>query len=353
MWGAGSTGLVAVKQGGKTVKIKKSRLLAFAFAATWMGLVPASAQETKELRVAKQFGISYLPITVMEERKLIEKHIKAAGLGDIKIEWSRLSAGAPMNDALISGSLDMAAGGVGPLVTIWARTKGNLNVKGVASINSMPLYLNTINPAVKSIKDFTENDRIALPAVKVSIQAVTLQMAAEKVLGKYDALDKLTVSMSHPDGMAAMMSGKSEITAQFSSAPFQYQQLEDSRVKRVLSSYEVLGGPATFNTIWTTSAFHDKNPKTYRAFLAALEEAMSLINGNKKEIAMLWIKAENSKLPLDFVEKILNDPENVFTTTPQNVMKYAEFMHKVGSIKEKPAAWRDMFFPEIHDKQGS
>jgi NitT/TauT family transport system substrate-binding protein len=116
----------------------------------------------------------------------------------------------------------------------------------------------------------------------------------------------------------------------------------------------VLGGPATFNTIWTTGAFRDKNPKTYKAFLAALEEAMSLINGgDKKEIATLWIKAENSKLPLDFVEKILNDPENVFTTTPQNVMKYAEFMHKVGSIKEKPAAWSDMFFPEIHDKQGS
>ncbi|HEX8031096.1 MAG TPA: hypothetical protein VF491_21660, partial [Vicinamibacterales bacterium] len=104
---------------------------------------------------------------------------------------------------------------------------------------------------------------------------------------------------------------------------------------------------------WTTSAFHDKNPKTYKAFLAALEEAMDMINKDKKDIAMLWIKAENSKLPLDFVEKILNDPENVFTTTPQNVMKYAEFMHKVGSIKEKPAAWSDMFFPEIKDKQGS
>lgn len=324
---------------------------AAAAALLWTG--GAGAQETKELRIAKQFGISYLPITVLEERKLVEKHAKAAGLGDIKVEWSRLSAGAPMNDALISGNLDMASGGVGPLVTIWARTKGNMNVKGVSSINSMPLYLNTINPNVKTIKDFTDKDRIALPAVKVSIQAVTLQMAAEQVLGKHDTLDRLTVSMSHPDGMNAMMSGRSEITGHFSSAPFQYQQLEDPRVKRVLSSYEVLGGPATFNTIWTTSAFHDKNPKTYRAFLAALEEAMAMINGDKKEIAALWIKAENSKLPQAFVEKILNDPENVFTTTPQNVMKYAEFMYKVGSIKEKPASWTELFFPEIHDKKGS
>lgn len=326
-------------------------VIGIAAATLWAGA--AEAQETKELRIAKQFGISYLPITVLEERKLIEKHVGAAGLGDIKVEWSRLSAGAPMNDALISGNLDFAAGGVGPLMTIWARTKGKLDVKGVSAINSMPLYLNTINPSVKTIKDFTDKDRIALPAVKVSIQAVTLQMAAEKMLGKYDALDHLTVSMSHPDGMAAMMSGKSEITAHFSSAPFQYQQIEDPRAKRVLSSYEVLGGPATFNTIWTTSAFRDKNPKIYRAFLAALEEAMTLINSDKKGVAALWIKAENSKLPLAFVEKILNDPENVFTTTPQNVMKYAEFMHKVGSIKEMPASWKDLFFPEIHDKRGS
>ncbi len=88
-----------------------------------------------------------------------------------------------MNEALISGNLDFASGGVGPLVTIWARTQNNIKVKGIAALNSMPLYLNTINPNVKTIKDFTEKDRIALPAVRVSIQAVILQMAAEKAFG--------------------------------------------------------------------------------------------------------------------------------------------------------------------------
>ena len=314
----------------------------------------ASAQEQREIRIAKQYGISYLPLEVMEVRQLIEKQVKAAGLGDVKVEWSQLSSGAPMNDALLSGNLDLASGGVGPLLTIWAKTKGNYNVKAVSSINSMPLYVTTINPAVKTIKDFTDKDRIALPAVKVSIQAVTLQMAADKAFaGKFDALDHLTVSMSHPDGMAAMMSGRSEITAHFTSAPFMYQELEDKRVHRVLSSYDVLGGPSTFNLVWTTAKFHDQNPKLYRAFLAALEEAMSFINNDKHAAAQLWVDAEKSKLPLAFIEKILNDKENAFTTTPQNVMKYAEFMHKVGSIKEKPASWKDPFFAEIHGKSGS
>ncbi|MEK7246804.1 MAG: ABC transporter substrate-binding protein, partial [Pseudomonadota bacterium] len=296
-----------------------------------------------------------LPLIVMEQKQLFEKHTKAAGLGDTKITWLQLAAGPAMNDALLSGNLDIATGGQGPFIVIWARTKGGLNVKGLSAMNSMPLYLNTINPAVKTLRDFTDKDRIALPAVKVSYQAVTLQMAAEQAFGpgKHDALDRLTVSMSHPDGFNAMMSGRSEITAHFTSAPFMYQQLEDPRVKRVLSSYEVIGGPATFNLLWATSKFHDQSPKTYRAFMAALDEAMQLIDADKTAIAKLWIDAEKSKLSQAFVEKILRDPENVFTTTPQNVMKYAEFMQKVGAIKEKPAKWSDMFFPEIHGKPGS
>lgn len=317
------------------------------------GMRPARAQESRELRIAKQFGISYLPLTIIEEMRLIEKHAAAQGLAGLRVSWSQMSAGAPMNDALIAGSLDVAGGGVGPLVTIWARTRSNLGVRGIAALNSMPLYLNTVNPAVRTLRDLTDKDRIALPAVKVSIQAVTLQMAAERELGRFDALDHLTVSMSHPDGHAAMMSGRSEVTAHFTSAPFMYQQLADGRVRRLLSSYDVLGGPATFNTLWASNRWREANPRTLAALLAALDEAMGLIRSDPAGMAALWIRAEKSTLAQDFIEKMVRDPENVFTATPQNVMKYAEFMHKVGSAREKPASWKDMFFPEIHARAGS
>ena len=330
-------------------------ILCAAAVAAGIGLAggPARADEQHEIRIAKQFGISYLPLEVMEGRHLIEARAKAAGLGDVKVEWSQLSSGAPMNDALLSGNLDVVSGGVGPLLTIWAKTRGNYNVKAIASINSMPLYLNTINPKVKTLKDFTSSDRIALPAVKVSIQAVTLQMAAERELGKANALDAMTVSMSHPDGMTAMLSGHSEITGHFTSAPFMYQELADKRVHRVLNSYDVLGGHGTFNLVWTTAKFHDQNPKLYRAFYDALDDAMAFINGNKKAAAELWIAAEHSKLTLPFIMRILDDPENVYTTVPEKVMKYAEFMHKTGAIRVAPAKWTDLFFPEIQGKSGS
>lgn len=317
--------------------------------------LPAARAETSQLRVAEQFGIGYLPLQMMNEHMLIEKHAKAAGLGEVKVTWAQFGGGSAMNDALLSGNLDFASGGVGPLLTIWDKTKGNIDVMGVAALNSMPLYLTSNNPKVKSIRDLTDQDRIALPAVKVSIQARTLQMAAEKAFGegKFDALDKLTVSMKHPDGLAALLSGKSEITAHFTSAPFMYQELADPRIHKILSSYDVLGGPATFNCLWARASFRKDNPKLYRAFVDALGEAMTMIAADKKAAAAVFIKQNKSKLDPAFVEKIVADPENDFTMTPQQTMKYAEFMHKVGALKNQPASWKDYFFPEVQNLPGS
>jgi len=325
-------------------------------AATFAAPAMVRAQtEIREVRIAKQFGISYLPLMVMEDLQLIEKHAKAAGLGDVKTNWLQFAGGAPINDALISGSLEFAGGGVGPMIVLWARTKGSLNVKGVASINSLPLYLNTVNPNVKTIADFTDKDRIGLPAVRVSIQAITLQMACEKQfgMGQHGKLDNITVSMSHPDAMNAMMSGRSEITAHFGSPPFQNQQLQDPKVRRVLSNYEVLGGPCSFNFMWTTEKVRTQNPRTYKAFQAALEEALSIINGDKNRAADIYMKMEKGAPSKDFVMQLLNDPQHEFTTVPKNTMKYAEFMQRTGTVREKPADWKEMFFPELHGVQGS
>ena len=334
------------------------RMFAAALAAALVlavaGFSPPARAEMSEIKVAQQFGIGYLPLMIMEEQKLIEKHAKAAGL-DVTVTWAKFAGGNVMNDALLSGSLQFASGGVGPLVTLWARTRGNLDVKGVAAINSMPLYLNTRNPNVKTLKDFTDKDRIALPAVKVSIQAVTLQMAAEKALGEgqQNRLDPLTVTLSHPDAQTALLSGKSEITAHFGSPPFQYQQLEKPGIHTVLNSYEVLGGPATFNNVWTTSRFRSENPKLYDAFVKALDESMAIINRDKRAAAEAYLRISRDKDSLDHILAMLNDPQIVFTTTPQNVMKYVQFMHKTGAIKTGADSWKDLYFPNVHNLQGS
>lgn len=324
----------------------------FGVSAILSGLAgPAAAEGT--IRIAEQFGVGYLPLQVMRQKGLIEAAGKEMGL-DIEVEWARFSGGAAMNDALLSDNIDIGSGGVGPLITIWDRTKGNMDVKGVAALNSMPLFLNTNNPNVQKLEDFTAADKIALPAVKVSVQARTLQMAAEQAFGEgnHEKLDDFTVSMPHPDATAAMLSGGSEITGHLTSPPFQYQQLENPNIRKVLSSYDVLGGPHTFNSVWAKAAFRENNPKTYTAFLTALKEAMRIIEEDPQGAAAAYLDEGASKLEPAFIEKIITDPDIKFTITPENTMKYAEFMHKVGAIENKPESWKDYYFDDIHDQPG-
>lgn len=331
-----------------------SKVAVLLLAALLITLSPPASAEVEEIRIAQQFGLAYLPLMVMEDRNLIEKHAKKAGLDEVTVEWLQFSGGNVMNNALISGSLDFAAAGVGPLLTIWDRTKGSLDVRGVASLGSMPLYLVSINPDVNSIRDFTSEDRIALPAVRTSIQAVTLQMAAAEEFGEenYQQLDKFTVSMRHPDALAALLSGGAGITAHFANAPFQEREIKKAGATLVLSSYEVLGGPTTLNSVYTTKAFRDSNPKAYNAVLAALQEAMDIINSDKRQAAELYVESTGSTLSPEFIHNILSSEDFIFTTMPQRVMNYAEFMHEVGSLTNMPESWKDIYFEEIHAKDG-
>src|SRR5665213_637711 len=228
-------------------------------------------------------------------------------------------------------------------------------IKVAAARNSMPLYLVSRNPYVKTQKELTEKDKIALPAVKVSIQAVTLQMAAEQAFGpgQQNKLDSLTVTMSHPDAQIALMSGSSEITGHFTSPPFQFNELKKPGIHRVLNSYDVLGGPATFNVVWTSSKFHDNNPKVYAAFVKALDEAEAMVNNDRHAAAETYLRMTKDKSSVDDIVKMLEDPTMKFTTTPNNTMKYVDFMYKVGSIKAKPASWKEMFFPNAQSLPGS
>jgi hypothetical protein len=165
----------------------------------------------------------------MQDKQMVERQAERAGLGKVTTVYSGMGTPTAISDALLSGNVDIVGIGLPAFLTLWDKTRGNMDVRGMMAMNRQPAYLNTRNPNIKSIRDFTDNDRIALPAPKVSVQAIMLQMIAEKTLGKFDALDKLTVGMSHPDGTAAMLSGKLEISSHFTSAPFQYQQLEGVR----------------------------------------------------------------------------------------------------------------------------
>jgi len=336
------------------MKFPKLISLFFVAIVTLAGMAGIASAEVSEVRIALQFGIGYLPLTVMQHDKLIEKHLKALGLNDTKVVWSRTGAGSAMNDALIAGQLDFASGGIPPFLILWGKTRDSLDVKGVGALCSMPNFLNTSNPNIKSVRDFTDKDRIALAGAGSSVQTVFLQMAVAKTYGDahYDKLNPIMVKLSHPDGMVALLSGQT-IDAQFTSPPFQYEELEHPGIHKVLSSYDVMGGPNSFLMVWATGKFRKENPKTYQAVFDALKEATESINQDKRRAAEIYVESVHGKESLDSILKMLNDPEIKYTLTPGGTMQFVKFMNKVGTLKRKAASWKDLFFPEVYNLPGS
>ncbi len=317
-------------------------------------IAPARA-EVSEINVAQQYGVSFLPLMVMERDKLVEKHAKAEGLGGVKVNWVKVAGPSVMNDGVISGAIQFIAVGAPSLITLWDKTQGNVQVKGVSAMTTYPLYLNVRNPNIKSVRDFSEKDKIAVPSIKVSTQAIMLQMEAAKIFGdaNYAKLDPYTVGLSHPDALLALTNNTAGVDAHFTSSPFHEQEMKLPGVRTLTTNYEILGGPATAVVIAASTKFRNENPKSYKAFYEALKEAIDTINRDKRAAAKVYLEqAKDSKDTVDDIYSMISAPNYMYTLMPQKVGKTAEFMHKIGAIKNKPSSWKDFFFPEIHGLPG-
>src|SRR5213075_133959 len=104
-----------------------TRLLAFVLAGATVIAAPARA-EVNEIKIGKQYGLPYIQLVIMEDQKLIEKHAKLQGLGDVKVEWATLGGPAQLNDGMISGAIDIAGVGLPNLITMWEKTRTNVKV---------------------------------------------------------------------------------------------------------------------------------------------------------------------------------------------------------------------------------
>jgi len=323
-------------------------------ATALLATTTVSRAEVADITIAQQFGVSFLPLMLMERDGLIEKHAKAAGI-ELKTNWQKVAGPSVINDGLLSGNVHFGAVGAPSLVTLWSRTKTNVGVKGVAAMTSYPLYFVTRNPELKSLKDLSAKDKIAVPSVKISTQAIMLQMAAADLFGQpnYQKFDELTVSLSHPDALLALMNNTGGVNAHFSTSPFYEQEMKIPGARVLTTSYDILGGRASALVVVATTKFHDANPKVYTAFLAAEKEAIDTINKDKRKAAQDYLDiAQDRKSTLDEILGVISDKDYAFTLLPEKVFKTAVFMGKVGTVKDPPAKWQDLFFPDIHSLPG-
>lgn len=322
------------------------RRLAGALAIAVFACSSAVRAEISEITIAQQYGTAFIPMMLMEEDKLIEKHAARQGLPAPKISWIRLSGPSMMNDGLISGTLHFAAAGSPSLAILWDRTRGG--VKGLGMISNYKLYLNTRNPNVKSIADFGPNDRIAVSSVKVSMMAIRLQMEAEKLfgVGNHEKLDHLTVTLAHPDAMASLLNERSQITAHYAVSPFHERELADRNIRTVTTA-----GTAVF--LLAPDKLAKDNPKTARAVFDALREAIDLATADPAKAIAVYKLRSNDKTPDEDLRKQTYNPDFSFALAPADVTEVTQFLHRIGTIKTPVRSWKDLFFDMAHDLPGN
>ena len=80
----------------------------------------------------------------------------------------------------------------------------------------------------------------------------------------------------------------------------------------------MLGGPSSATVLYATEKYRAENPKTYKAFVAALDEAAQFIAANPEKAADIYLKVSGAKIDRELLLKIIKNPQVQFKTAPQN-----------------------------------
>jgi len=313
------------------------------------------AQAPLTVRFVQQRGLLYIPVDIMVSGGVLQAEATRLGLGKVDASAVALSGPGAITDALLSGAADYGTAALPTLLTLWEKTRGTANeVKAVGTMSNGAMTLYTINPNVKTLADFTDQDRIAVPTVRISFNAMMLQMAAEQLWSDPHRLDHLTVALGHPDAVTALSAGygKATITAHIGVQPFTDRGLKLPGAHIITDSRKVFGGPLTQITLLATRQTKERNPALFNAVAAALERSIKVANADKRAAATLWKEVQRAPESIDDLVAQLDDPGFEFTSRPQRIAYFAAFLGRTGAMKAKLADWRDIFWETAHQQQG-
>lgn len=318
---------------------KKGSLLGILVLIFTITLAGCSKQEvnsaTPKISIAEQYGLAYAPIQIMKEQNILEKYLPG-----IQVEWHQLSNTTEIREAMLSGKVDAGFMAIPPFLIGWDK---GMQWKIATGLSSSPGGLVTNKENLKSLKDFTAGDRIALPQPG-SVQHILLSMAAERELGDAKKLDNQLVTMNHPDGMSALLA-KKDITAHFTAMPYLAKELENPGVHQILSAKDAMGADFSFIVGVTTNKFHDSKPDVYKAFVSAVKEAVDFVQKNPEKAAELL--ADDYKLPKEEVLKYLTYPDTEYSTTVKGIGQFAGFMVKNGYLSKPLAQEKDVLWEDV------
>jgi len=309
-------------------------------------LAPARADET--VRIGIGFGLAFLPTYVCEDLKLVEKYGRDAKL-DLIASYQRFPGAGPLQDAIAAGAIDMGPYGLAPLLVQWEETRNTpRQILVVSGITTLPLSLLTNRANLHSLADLKPADRIALPAATAP-QRYLLQMQSEKQFGEFDRLKKQMVVATPSDGVAALIAGGGP-AAYFASAPYTEVALEDGRVRKVLTSAEVIGGKSSFLVMGATRGYILTHPKVAEVIGKAMEEAARIIRDDPHRAAQIYLAHEPSKaLAGAAIDAVVTDIRDEFGSAVYGVQVFADFLGRHGELKSPPHSWKEIVAPALYE----
>lgn len=291
---------------------------------TVAGCTGENKKDAAVMNIAEQYGFAYAPLQIAKELKLIEKNLPGT-----TVNWKQLGNTAAIREAMLADEIDVGFMAIPPFLIGWDK---GMDWKIAFGLSSSPAALVTNREEIKSIRDIGEKDRIALPQPG-SIQHILLSMACERELGDAKKLDNLLVTMSHPDGMNALLAGK-DITVHFTTPPYLLKELQTQGIHEILDGREAMGKDFTFIAGVTTRRFHDERAREYEALVKAVSEAMEYMKDNHEEA--VEILSRQYEMSVDEVERNLSLEGTDYTLAVKGVNEFADFMERNGYISKTP-----------------
>lgn len=317
------------------------RLLAAAVVCCLIG-VPGLAAGNAPARftIAYQPGLGYAPLLIIKQTGWIEKDYPQT-----TVDWRELANGATIRDGMISDTIQVGTVGTAPYLVGWDR---GVEWKVIASTSNMDLWLTTLDPNIKSLKDIKPGQQIATPALD-AIQAFVLRKGADDELHNPHALDANIVTLPHPQGLLALMNH--QVVLHFTSPPFEFEEA-DKGAHVVYSSQQAFGN-TTFTCTTMTQSFYDRYPEFATKFLEYMQRADKLINSDPATAAKYIAEAEGKPQLADQYKAWMTRKGINYTVTPSGFLKYAAFMKKIGTISKVPASIKDLELPPAQRLGGS
>ena len=327
----------------------RRRFLSLAAAAMPLGLASygaAQAQPAPTVRIARIQGINFLPTYVMQRRNLVERQAARLGVSDARVEWIDFAGGGNATDALLAGSVDVVSAGPGNMLLLWDRTRGQ--VKGIVSHSALPATLVTRDPRLRTIRDYGPGDRIAVPTVLVSTQAILLQMAAAKAYGadQWRRLNANAVQLGHGDAYTAMLNPSHEVRSHFASPPFITRELANVPGAHVVtSSLDILGSPLSTAILFATTQYAERQAALIKAVSAASAEAIAAIHAEPEQATQDYLAISHDPISPAEMAALLRQPDMRFDVKPEGTLLFAAFLEQVGLLRTTPRSWTDYFLP--------